>query len=176
MWLFQIQCYQCFRYYSSFVLVHSELIYYKSAKVSLITYHPFTRNGSTTNQTHPFPYSLKPSFEPDPTAVDKELWTISLSAAAAWDTIISHGSIVHWQKLVWYPKCIPLHSLILWMAIQKEIWTKDKLSHWGINHPHKLFVLFASRKQTPDTISHIFSKCSYSKNIWKQVCHLSGCF
>lgn len=67
---------------------------------------------------------------------DEVLWTTSrfstYTAANTWDAIRTHCPLVQWHKLLWLPKNIPRHSLIIWMAITKKLRTDNKLCSWGI--------------------------------------------
>ena len=38
---------------------------------------------------------------------------------------------VRWGALLWFTQCIPTHSFILWLAIQGQLLTQDRLQRWG---------------------------------------------
>ncbi|GJR99074.1 RNA-directed DNA polymerase, eukaryota, reverse transcriptase zinc-binding domain protein, partial [Tanacetum coccineum] len=45
--------------------------------------------------------------------------------------IQNNGDNVSWSKLIWYSENIPKHALILWLAIQGNLTTQDKVRKWG---------------------------------------------
>ncbi|GFY80378.1 anaphase promoting complex 10 [Actinidia rufa] len=49
-------------------------------------------------------------------------------AKSTWNALRAHHPWFAWHKLVWFPKLIPRHSFILWMAIRAP----DFLAHWQI--------------------------------------------
>ena len=78
--------------------------------------------------------------------------------------------MVHWHKLVWFPKDIPKCGFILWLAIRERLGTHDRLH---IDSSNWYCLLCNNQAETHD---HLFFNCSYTKEIWKalkQKCHLS---
>ncbi|GFS38461.1 hypothetical protein Acr_00g0057580 [Actinidia rufa] len=86
--------------------------------------------------TWPFLSTGAPPYQPKPHLHDSIVWSISPSsqyhATSTWNALRSHHPRVVGHKLVWFPKLIPRHSFILWMAIRGKLRTKDKLSVWRV--------------------------------------------
>ncbi|XP_031258575.1 uncharacterized protein LOC116116663 [Pistacia vera] len=49
------------------------------------------------------------------------------SIKSAWEVAHVHQHRVEWHHLVWFPKVIPQHSMITWMACKDRLQTRDKL-------------------------------------------------
>lgn len=75
----------------------------------------------------------------------------------------AHSPIVHWHNLVWFPKSIPRHCFILWIAIQ------ESLSLAGCSNFLCFFFLFDSYKMKAYLI---YLLNAISQAICKQVCLL----
>lgn len=70
-----------------------------------------------------------------------------------------------WHRVFWYPKAIPKHAFILWVAINNRLATKDKLRLWGLNS-NDTCVLCNGQAECRN---HLFFECSFSADIWKKV-------
>ena len=86
------------------------------------------------------------------------------SCAETWNHIRSKNQEVSCWKLVWFPRHIPKHTFIGWLAIQNRLATKDKFL-WGLNVDPQC-ALRRSRREDED---HLFFQCPFSN--WCLVRH-----
>ena len=111
--------------------------------------------------TWPFLSVGVPPFQPNPHLRDSIVWSISPSsqyhAMSTWNALRSHHPWAAWHKLVWFPKLIPRHSFILWMAIRGKLRTKDKLSVWRVTADAKWLLC----NQDEVTYGHLFLYSSF---------------
>ena len=107
-----------------------------SAKVSAIIFND--------NWTWTFLCDGQPPFQPRPHLCDSVIWAISpcskYHVSSTWNALRTHYPHVAWHKLIWFPKFIPRHSFIFWLAIKSKLRTKDKLKEWGVIDDAKCFL------------------------------------
>nr|XP_043619801.1 uncharacterized protein LOC122591606 [Erigeron canadensis] len=112
---------------------------------------------------------------------DKLIWCdgsgneVPYSASSVWNTIRIKGPEVGWVNLVWFSRCIPRHSFLLWLVMKKKLKTHDRLKPWDVGSAtnHNL-VCCSLRKTGPDSHSHLFFECSYSAQVWIGIKHLTS--
>ncbi|GJU99542.1 reverse transcriptase zinc-binding domain-containing protein [Tanacetum coccineum] len=75
------------------------------------------------------------------------------------------GVKMAWYKIVWFSRCTPKHSFILWLTILKRLSTQDKIIKW---YPEKQ-VSRPLCEECPDSHEHLFFKCPYSMKIWNEL-------
>nr|XP_009802473.1 PREDICTED: uncharacterized protein LOC104247998 [Nicotiana sylvestris] len=77
------------------------------------------------------------------------------------------GTIVNvpWKNLTCHNAAAPKQVFILWLVLLGKLRTKDVLLSWGIS-VDSICMLCNSY---PETSSHIFFECPYSRSIWQDV-------
>ena len=107
--------------------------------------------------------------QPHQSRPDRVEWTISTTkkynAANAWQHIRSQKEVAAWHKLTWFPKHIPKHSFILWLAIRGRLTTRDKLLQWGKIDRATCLLCDAA----DENLSHLFFLCSFSLYLEKNL-------
>ena len=106
---------------------------------------------------------------PNSSLEDKWLWQPSsdgiFSIKSAYKTLCLPGACVLWSKLVWNKKTIPRHNFILWLALNKKLYTLDKLNMWGITSSTSCYFCNAG----VETHDHLFFLCPFSESVWHYV-------
>ena len=92
------------------------------------------------------------------------------SIKSAWEVTRVHQHQVEWHHLVWFPKAIPRHSMITWMACKDRLQTKDKLIRYGIASSNAC--CFCNHGQ--ETIDHLFFASPFTQRIWNRILELSS--
>ncbi|XP_039022800.1 uncharacterized protein LOC120155318 [Hibiscus syriacus] len=87
-----------------------------------------------------------------------------------WDEIRPKGQKVPWHKLIWFPMHIPKHCLIVWMALQDRLQTRDRLQRMGISTD----TACVNCNLSHETRNHLFSECSLAVFLWNSVLTLNG--
>ncbi|GJS75277.1 hypothetical protein Tco_0725158 [Tanacetum coccineum] len=92
----------------------------------------------------------------------------------AWEVFRPRGNEVAWYRMVWFSHCIPRHAFHLWLAMQNNLRTQDKLRQWdvGINVDLNLLRCPLCDIQ-PDSHDHLFFECNFSKQVWMYIRHLA---
>ncbi|GKE10579.1 gypsy type transposase [Tanacetum coccineum] len=85
-----------------------------------------------------------------------------MGGQSVYDDMREHNEEVKWGKLVWYSQCIPKHSFILWMAVQRRLLTHDRMKCWGC-YDMMVYGLCMMGEESHD---YLFFQCVYSKAIW----------
>ncbi|GJY36083.1 NIN-like protein [Tanacetum coccineum] len=97
--------------------------------------------------------------------VDKNGEEKPFSVKNVWKDMECDEAKADWCKVVWFNRNIPRHALVLWMALQNRLNTQDRIAVWKPNDVmHCVFC-----NQCLDSIEHLFFKCKYSKNVWKEL-------
>lgn len=109
---------------------------------------------------------------------DRSLWTPSpsgdFSIKSAWEEIRNRKPKVPWYNLIWFPKHIPRHALILWMAIRDKLPTMDKLERYGLTSNSRCVFCPTGL----ESMDHLFFSCHFTLKIWRnmlQMCSLGYC-
>ncbi|XP_039022010.1 uncharacterized protein LOC120154283 [Hibiscus syriacus] len=87
-----------------------------------------------------------------------------------WNDIRPKGQKATWHKLIWFPMHIPKHSLIVWMALQDRLPTRDRLQRMGISIDSVCVIC----NSLQETRNHLFSKCSIAACLWNSILNLNG--
>ncbi|GJX51883.1 RNA-directed DNA polymerase, eukaryota, reverse transcriptase zinc-binding domain protein [Tanacetum coccineum] len=85
-----------------------------------------------------------------------------MGGQSVYDDMREHNEEVKWGKLVWYSQCIPKHSFILWMVVQRRLLTHDRMKCWGC-YDMMVYGLCMMGEESHD---YLFFQCAYSKAIW----------
>ena len=117
------------------------------------------------------PSNLLPNAFVDDQLIWKPAGSGLLSIKSVYFTLCSHGTLVPWSKLVWSKKNILRHSFILWLALNKKLYTLDKLSAWGVTSVTFCFFYNSSY----ETHEHLFFQCSFSSTVWTLVVKALNC-
>nr|XP_043613082.1 uncharacterized protein LOC122585046 [Erigeron canadensis] len=100
---------------------------------------------------------------------------IPYSASSVWNTIRIKGPEVGWVNLVWFSRCIPRYSFLLWLVMKKKLKTHDRLKPWDVGSATNLNLVCCSLCKTGlDSHSHLFFECSYSAQVWIGIKHLAS--
>nr|GEX67619.1 putative reverse transcriptase domain-containing protein [Tanacetum cinerariifolium] len=111
---------------------------------------------------------------------DGVLWPFMV--ACAWDTIRTRADSVNWYNVVWFPHCIPLHALYMWLVFQKKLKTQDRLRQWDVGLSIVLNLLRCPLYDlVPNSHDHLFFECAFLLRVWSKTCascyillHLAG--
>lgn len=87
-----------------------------------------------------------------------------------WHHVRQKEALVLWRNLVWFPKAIPKHSLITWLAMNNRLLTKARLQKRG--YSGSVHCVLCNR--CTEDLQHLFFGCSYSATVWKEVLNISG--
>ncbi|GKE59119.1 reverse transcriptase zinc-binding domain-containing protein [Tanacetum coccineum] len=87
------------------------------------------------------------------------------SVSTAYYDLQCNQDNVTWKDLVWFSQNIPKHAFILWLAIQGNLTTQDKIRNWGTYDMLACPLCLADM----DSHSHLFFNCNYSRNFWHMV-------
>ncbi|GJR79018.1 zinc finger, CCHC-type containing protein [Tanacetum coccineum] len=73
---------------------------------------------------------------------------------------------VKWKNgdVVWFPQCNPRNAFIVWMAILGKLYTQDRIQKWNDG-----ILLCPLCCKVNDSHDHLFFKCDYSKEIWRNL-------
>ncbi|GJV03161.1 RNA-directed DNA polymerase, eukaryota, reverse transcriptase zinc-binding domain protein, partial [Tanacetum coccineum] len=85
------------------------------------------------------------------------------SVKNTWNIMVQGDEKVRWYGLLWFSQCIPKHTFILWLAVQKRLSTQDRLARW---YPSKT-VSRSLCNECPNSHEHLFFECKYSKKVWE---------
>ncbi|XP_074364603.1 uncharacterized protein LOC141705609 [Apium graveolens] len=85
----------------------------------------------------------------------------NFSVSQVWNDLRLSRDKVLWWSLIWFPKSIPKHSFMLWLAIRKRLLTQDRLQSWQIQN--RAVCSFCERM--PDSVDHLFFECVFCKII-----------
>ncbi|GJV03160.1 RNA-directed DNA polymerase, eukaryota, reverse transcriptase zinc-binding domain protein [Tanacetum coccineum] len=85
------------------------------------------------------------------------------SVKNTWNIMVQGDEKVRWYGLLWFSQCIPKHTFILWLAVQKRLSTQDRLARW---YPSKT-VSYSLCNECPNSHEHLFFECKYSKKVWE---------
>ncbi|KAH0715124.1 hypothetical protein KY284_008029 [Solanum tuberosum] len=80
-------------------------------------------------------------------------------------TLRGELSKVPWRRMICTNQGSPKWTFILYLAIQRRLYTKDRLDKWGINTDS----LCAMCKAEPETHQHLFFACSVATVIWQRL-------
>lgn len=72
---------------------------------------------------------------------------------------------VTWRRLVCNNQGCPKWLFILYLAVQKRLYTKDKLSKWGIINCQTCSLC----ELEEESHQHLFFKCTFSASIWQKL-------
>ncbi|GJY45431.1 RNA-directed DNA polymerase, eukaryota, reverse transcriptase zinc-binding domain protein [Tanacetum coccineum] len=90
---------------------------------------------------------------------------VKLSTKQAWITMREDWPRVQWYHVVWYSQLIPKHAFILWLAIQNKLLTQDIMEKWQDISDMKCSLC----KKCADSHEHLFFKCEFALQVWKEV-------
>ncbi|XP_010549577.1 PREDICTED: uncharacterized protein LOC104820715 [Tarenaya hassleriana] len=72
---------------------------------------------------------------------------------------------VTWHKSVWFPRSIPKHSFIVWLAAKNRLPTKDRLLSWGLDVADTCVLCDSS----VESVDHLFFCCQYTHVVWSAI-------
>ncbi|XP_074318572.1 uncharacterized protein LOC141655386 [Silene latifolia] len=84
---------------------------------------------------------------------------------AAYDWFRTHAPALPWAPALNIQFLIPSHRLITSLALQEKLATVDKIAARGFSLANRCIMC----KENQETHSHIFSQCSFSKNLWASI-------
>ncbi|XP_071688929.1 uncharacterized protein [Rutidosis leptorrhynchoides] len=95
---------------------------------------------------------------------DEVVWVTNegCRTAQAWKDLRESSNTIRWHHLVWFSCSNPKQSLFLWLAIQGKLMTHDRMLRWNANGNYACPLCGTC----PDSHSHLFFECVYSKKIW----------
>ncbi|CAI9779494.1 unnamed protein product [Fraxinus pennsylvanica] len=106
------------------------------------------------------------TFRPDSTREDVLRWVDDVhgvfSVRNAWESIRLRFPSVTWYHIVWFPKYIPRHAFILWLAIQGGLYTQTKLFCFGLVQYIRCVLCGCSEED----LDHLFFACPFSERVW----------
>ncbi|KAK1425940.1 hypothetical protein QVD17_21305 [Tagetes erecta] len=73
---------------------------------------------------------------------------------------------VPWARVVWFSQGIPRHVFHLWLACKERLLTQDRMDRWDGSSDRKCVFC----KTQPDSHSHLFFECPFSRRIWDSLC------
>ena len=74
--------------------------------------------------------------------------------------------MVDWHDIVRFKNAVPRHAFLLWVAIQRELSTQDRLRRFGIHGPNRRSLCLRNNEDH----NHLFFECSFTKALWWNVC------
>nr|XP_043615900.1 uncharacterized protein LOC122587799 [Erigeron canadensis] len=106
---------------------------------------------------------------------DKGGKELIVKPSIVWESIRTHGNTVTWVNLVWFSKCIPRHSFLLWLVMKRKLKTHDRIKPWDVDGAYNLNLVCCSLCKTgPDSHIHLFFECPYSAQVWDKLKHMAG--
>jgi len=110
--------------------------------------------------------STPSSFKPDVASEDRLVWEDDarglFSIRRAWNVFRTQRARVPWFRSVWFPKAIPKHAFILWLAIRRALATQVRLLSFGLLASMKCVFCGIERED----VDHLFFSCSFAEKIW----------
>ncbi|XP_077221623.1 uncharacterized protein LOC143855390 [Tasmannia lanceolata] len=101
--------------------------------------------------------------------VDRIIWKGNpngkFSLRSAWNQCRTRWAEVPWFKTVWHKGHIPRYSFTTWQAMQNRLSTRDRLCFLGSHRDLSCLLCNAG----PESVNHLFFRCSYSAWIWKSI-------
>ncbi|GJV91138.1 reverse transcriptase domain, reverse transcriptase zinc-binding domain protein [Tanacetum coccineum] len=97
------------------------------------------------------------------------------SVRCVWEAIRTRGNEVSLYHLVWFSHCVSRHAFHIWLVMQNNLHTQDKLRIWDINPNTNVSLLncpFCGVQ--PDSHNHLFFECNFSLQVWIYVRHLAN--
>ncbi|GKF96539.1 reverse transcriptase domain, reverse transcriptase zinc-binding domain protein, partial [Tanacetum coccineum] len=80
------------------------------------------------------------------------------------------ADVVNWYNVVWFPHCIPRHTIHLWLVVKQKLKTQDRLRQRDVSPDIDLNLLRCPLcNLVPDSHSHLFFECWYSSQVWSQI-------
>ncbi|XP_071727106.1 uncharacterized protein [Rutidosis leptorrhynchoides] len=86
------------------------------------------------------------------------------SVNLAWHAIRNRAHPVQWFSVVWFAKCIPKHSFMVWLLMGERLKTQDRLKAWEISSRISQVCSLCLREA--DSHEHLFFKCLFAKQVW----------
>ncbi|GJT53981.1 reverse transcriptase domain, reverse transcriptase zinc-binding domain protein [Tanacetum coccineum] len=74
--------------------------------------------------------------------------------------------------MVWFPSCIPIHAINLWLIIRRKLKTHDLVPMWDVSD--SLGMVCSVYESVPDSHDHLFFECPFAKGIWDRVKDCAG--
>ena len=82
----------------------------------------------------------------------------------SWQVIRDRKAEVIWWKLVLFPKLVPKHAFVSWLAVSHKLTTRDRLASWG--YPRNILCTFFTNKM--ESRNHLYFVCPFTFRIWMQ--------
>lgn len=99
---------------------------------------------------------------------DKTIWTLTKSGkytiGSFYEQLRYNKCRVPWSRMVWSGKAPQKYKLILWLAVQSKLKTRELLTTRGMNLPSTSCALCQSGT---DSCQHLFFLCEFTKKVWK---------
>ncbi|KAK1434366.1 hypothetical protein QVD17_00105 [Tagetes erecta] len=83
------------------------------------------------------------------------------SSSLVWNIIRDMQHVVDWEKMVWFPYCIPRHAFHMWLVFLGKLNTQDRMKKWDMN---MMCCVFCYKGM--DSHEHLFFECDYSREVW----------
>nr|XP_043639249.1 uncharacterized protein LOC122610319 [Erigeron canadensis] len=96
------------------------------------------------------------------------------SVSIAWNDLQVSAPLVDWYHIVWYKQCVPKFSFLLWLVIKRKLKTQDMLRPWDVHNGSNLNLVCPLCGNQPDSHSHLFFDCDFSKRVWLEVNVVAG--
>ena len=88
------------------------------------------------------------------------------SLKSAWDIARVHHEPWPWEKLIWHSVIPKTYSILCWRVLWKKLPTLDHVKQF---HP-EIDQLCCLCEAEPETVSHLFLECTYTRDIWRRCC------
>ncbi|XP_039062386.1 uncharacterized protein LOC120206888 [Hibiscus syriacus] len=85
-----------------------------------------------------------------------------LKTRQIWEDMRTKVPKVPWHSLVWFPRRIPKHNIIVWMAILYRIPTQVRLLRMGLSVENDKCMLYGIKVETRD---HLFFDCGFVREL-----------
>ncbi|XP_077242421.1 uncharacterized protein LOC143882927 [Tasmannia lanceolata] len=89
---------------------------------------------------------------------------------SGWDTLRNKTPKPPWPPTIWYQGHIPRFAFTAWKAMHNKMLTKDIIRSYGI----MIDPICSLCKSEPESVDHLFFRCSYSAWIWKNLLGRAG--
>ncbi|XP_077228472.1 uncharacterized protein LOC143861430 [Tasmannia lanceolata] len=89
----------------------------------------------------------------------------AFSIKSAWNQVRKKHPVLEWTSSVWFKGSVPRQSLVTWQALTYKLSTRDRIMFLNPSRETRCPLC----KVNPETIDHLFFKCSFSSWIWKSI-------
>ncbi|XP_077226370.1 uncharacterized protein LOC143859595 [Tasmannia lanceolata] len=89
----------------------------------------------------------------------------AFSIKNAWNQVRKKHPVLEWTSSVWFKGSVPRQSLVTRQALSYKLSTRDRILFMNPSRETRCPLC----KVNPETIDHLFFKCSFSSWIWKSI-------